>query len=94
MNENSSQTIKEITEDIEIKNSSVEENASETQNDQGLSYDQKDIPSADSSSSRRSNDLDDAGFTQEEFASLLGKYDKILLIQTHFFLFIRIDQSN
>ena len=33
------------------------------------------IPSADSSSSRRNNDLDNAGFTQEEFASLLGKYD-------------------
>ena len=33
------------------------------------------IPSADSSSSRKNTDFDNAGFTQEEFASLFGKYD-------------------
>ena len=75
MIENSSQTVKEISDDNETKNSSVVENTSETQNEEDLSFDKKDIPSADSSSSRRNKDLDNAGFTQEEFASLLGKYD-------------------
>ena len=51
MNEKSSNN-KEISEDKEIKNSTVEENTSESQNEQNLSYDQKDIPSADSSESR------------------------------------------
>ena len=69
MIENSSQTIKEI------ESTTVEKNNSETLKEEDLSFDPKDIPSADSSSSRRNSDLDTAGFTQEEFASLLGKYD-------------------
>ena len=75
MNENSSQTLKEISNNNKIKNSTVLESASEAPIKEDLSFDQNNIPSADSSSSRRNNDLDNAGFTQEEFASLLGKYD-------------------
>ena len=75
MNENSSQTIKELSEDQEIKNSSELENDSASQNEEDLSFEKSDIPSADSSSSRTNTDFDNAGFTQEEFASLLGKYD-------------------
>jgi len=75
MIENSSQTLKEISDDKEIESSNLEENTSETTKEENLSFDHKDIPSADSSSSRRNSDLDNAGFTQEEFASLLGKYD-------------------
>ena len=75
MIENSSQTVKEILEDKEIESSNVEENTSKITKEEDLSFDQKDIPSADSSSSRRNSDLENAGFTQEEFASLLGKYD-------------------
>ena len=75
MNENSSQTIKELSEDQEIKNSSELDNDTASQNEEDLSFEKSDIPSADSSSSRTNTDFDNAGFTQEEFASLLGKYD-------------------
>ena len=75
MNENSSQTIKELSADQEIKNSSELDNNSASQNEEDLSFEKSDIPSADSSSSRTNTDFDNAGFTQEEFASLLGKYD-------------------
>ena len=75
MIENSSQTVKEISDQEGIENSIIEENTSETPKEENLTYNAKDIPSADSSSSRRNSDLDTAGFTQEEFASLLGKYD-------------------
>ena len=75
MNENSSQTVKEILDDKGIENSTLEENNSQTPTEKDLSFDHKDIPSADSSSSRKKSDLETAGFTQEEFASLLGKYD-------------------
>lgn len=75
MIENSSQKVKEISDQEGIENSTLEENTSETPKEENLSFDEKDIPSADSSSSRRNSDLDTAGFTQEEFASLLGKYD-------------------
>ena len=75
MIENPSQTVKEISDQEGIENSTLEENTSETPKEENLSFDEKDIPSADSSSSRRNSDLDTAGFTQEEFASLLGKYD-------------------
>ncbi len=75
MNENSSQTIKELSEDQKIKNSSELNNDSASQNEEDLSFEKSDIPSADSSSSRTNTDFDNAGFTQEEFASLLGKYD-------------------
>ena len=75
MNENSSQTIKELSEDQEIKNASELDNDSASQNEEDLSLEKSDIPSADSSSSRTNADFDNAGFTQEEFASLLGKYD-------------------
>ena len=71
MNENSSQTIKELSEDKEIKNSSELDNDSLSQNEDNASYEKNDIPSADSSSSRTNADFDNAGFTQEEFASLL-----------------------
>ena len=75
MIENSSQKVKEISDQEGIENSTIEENTSETPKEENLTYNAKDIPSADSSSSRRNSDLDTAGFTQEEFASLLGKYD-------------------
>ena len=75
MIENPSQKVKEISDQEGIENSTLEENTSETPKEENLSFDEKDIPSADSSSSRRNSDLDTAGFTQEEFASLLGKYD-------------------
>ena len=45
MNENSSQTIKEISDDNETKNSSVVENTSETQNKEDLSFGLKQFPS-------------------------------------------------
>ena len=75
MIKNPSQIVKEISDEKEIENTTLEENTSETPKEEDLSFDHKDIPSADSSSSRRNSDLDTAGFTQEEFASLLGKYD-------------------
>ena len=53
MNENSSQTIQELSEDKEIKNSSELNNNSESQNHSHSSLEKEDIPSADSSSSRR-----------------------------------------
>jgi len=51
MNDNSSQTIKELSEDKEIKNSSELNNDSVSQNEEDLSFEKNDIPSADSSSS-------------------------------------------
>ncbi len=75
MIENSSQTVKEISDEKEIENSTPEANTTETLKEEDSSFDPTDIPSADSSSSRRNSDLDSAGFTQEDFASLLGKYD-------------------
>jgi len=55
MNENSSQTIKELSEDQEIKNSSELDNDAASQNKEDLSFEKSDIPSADSSSSRTTN---------------------------------------
>ena len=75
MNENSSPTIKELSEDKDINNSSNLDTDSVSQNEEDLSFEKNDVPSADSSSSRTNTDFDNAGFTQEEFASLLGKYD-------------------
>ena len=75
MIEDSSQTVKEISDENEIEGSTIEETTSKSRKEEDLSFDPKDIPSADSSSSRRNSDLDSAGFTQEDFASLLGKYD-------------------
>ena len=46
MNENSSQTIKELSEDKEIKNSSELDNGSASQNEGDLSLDNKDIKSS------------------------------------------------
>ena len=66
MIENSYQTIKELSEDKEIKNSSELDNYSKSQNEEDLSFEKDDIPSADSSSSRTNSDFDNAGFTQEE----------------------------
>ena len=74
MNENSSQTIKELSEEREVENSSELVSDSISQNEEDLSFEKNDIPTADSSSSRTNTDFDNAGFTQEEFASLLGKY--------------------
>ncbi len=68
MNDNSSQTIKELSEDKEIKNSSELTNNSVSQNEEDLSFEKNDIPSADSSSSRKNTDFDNAGVKQEEFA--------------------------
>ena len=44
MNENSSQTIKELSEDQEIKNSSELDNDSASQNEEDLSFEKSDIP--------------------------------------------------
>ena len=75
MNENSPETSTEIT--GEVSTLDVKEDETNPINNEitPLTYKDKDIPSADESSSRRNNDLENAGFTQEEFASLLGKYD-------------------
>ena len=73
MNENSSQTLKGPTGDLDTNNK--QENIDSKLNSEETSYEEKDIPSADSSSSRNSNDLENVGFTLDEFASLLGKYD-------------------
>ena len=58
MNENSSQTIKELSEDKEIKNLSELDDDSVSQNEEDLSFEKNDIPSADSSSSRTNADFD------------------------------------
>ena len=75
MNENSPETSTEST--GEVNTLDVKEDGTNSANTSSseLTYNDKDIPSADESSSRRNNDLENAGFTQEEFASLLGKYD-------------------
>jgi len=73
MNENSSQTLKGPTGDLDTNNK--QENIDSKLNSEETSYEEKDIPSADSSSSRKNNDLENVGFTLDEFASLLGKYD-------------------
>ena len=76
MNNDSSQTIKkELSEDKENNNLSELDNDSVRHNEEDLSIQMNEIPSADSSSSRVNADFENAGFTQEEFASLLGKYD-------------------
>ena len=75
MTENSSQTIKETNAEVKPEGGKSKEISSTNSEQVDTSYLEKDIPSADSSSSRRNNDLENAGFTQEEFASLLGKYD-------------------
>ena len=75
MTENSSQILKDINDDKGIKEAEVSKDSLMNAKEEDLSFNQKDIPSADSSSSRRNSDLENAGFTQEEFASLLGKYD-------------------
>ena len=62
MIENSSQTVKEVSDEKEIENSILEEKTSDTPKEEDLSFETKDIPSADSSSSRRNSDLDTAGF--------------------------------
>ena len=49
MNENSSQTIKELSADKEINNSSKLDADSVSQNEEDLSFEKNDIPSADSS---------------------------------------------
>ena len=63
MNENSSQTVKEISNDKEIQNTSEIKDSKDSQIKENLSFDEKNIPSADSSSSRKNDDLEKAGFT-------------------------------
>ena len=75
MNENSPKTSTETTGEVNTLDVKEDENNSKSNAIPELNYEDKDIPSADESSSRRNNDLENAGFTQEEFASLLGKYD-------------------
>ena len=75
MSENSSQTLKETSDDQNKIDANNLENNNSQSNINQLSYEEKDIPAADSSSSRNSKDSDNVGFTLEEFASLLGKYD-------------------
>ena len=75
MNENSPETSTESTGEVNTLDVKEDETNSASTLSSELTYKDKDIPSADESSSRRNNDLENAGFTQEEFASLLGKYD-------------------
>ncbi len=75
MSENSSQAIKDNADELKPIDRKDEELTSNNLDQTNLSYQEKDIPSADNSSSRNINDLENAGFTLEEFASLLGKYD-------------------
>ena len=75
MNENSSETSTESTGEVNTLDVKEDGTNSASTASSELTYKDKDIPSADESSSRRNNDLENAGFTQEEFASLLGKYD-------------------
>ena len=75
MNENSPETSTESTGEVNTLDVKEDETNSASTSSSELTYKDKDIPSADESSSRRNNDLENAGFTQEEFASLLGKYD-------------------
>ena len=75
MNENSSQSLKESAEALDNNNGTNLEDIDSKNNIEDSSYNEKDIPSADDSSSRKNNDLENVGFTQDEFASLLGKYD-------------------
>ena len=75
MNENSPETSTESTGEVNTLDLKEDEINRGTTLSPEVTYKDKDIPSADDSSSRRNNDLENAGFTQEEFASLLGKYD-------------------
>ena len=75
MNENSPETSTESTGKVNTLDVNEDGTNSASTSSSELTYNDKDIPSADESSSRRNNDLENAGFTQEEFASLLGKYD-------------------
>ena len=75
MNENSPETSTESTGEVNTLDVKEDETNSANTSSSELTYKDKDIPSADESYSRRNNDLENAGFTQEEFASLLGKYD-------------------
>tara|TARA_B100000073_G_scaffold346597_1_gene358380 strand:+ start:287 stop:1378 length:1092 start_codon:yes stop_codon:yes gene_type:complete len=75
MTENSSQTIKDTKDELDTNNSFPENSNPDANESADLSFDEKEVPSADFSSSRKNSDLENAGFTQEEFASLLGKYD-------------------
>ena len=75
MNENSPETSTESTGKVNTLDIKEDGTNSASTSSSELTYKDKDIPSADESSSRRNNDLENAGFTQEEFASLLGKYD-------------------
>ena len=75
MNENSPETSTESTGKVNTLDINEDGTNSGSTSSSELTYKDKDIPSADESSSRRNNDLENAGFTQEEFASLLGKYD-------------------
>ncbi len=75
MYENAPETSTESTGEVNTLDVKEDETNSASTSSSELTYKDKDIPSADESSSRRNNDLENAGFTQEEFASLLGKYD-------------------
>ena len=74
MNENSPKTSTESTGEVntlDVKEDQINPDSTSSPN---ITYKDTDIPSAETSS-RQTNDLENAGFTQEEFASLLGKYD-------------------
>tara|TARA_Y100001978_G_scaffold26347_1_gene22508 strand:- start:4708 stop:5796 length:1089 start_codon:yes stop_codon:yes gene_type:complete len=75
MTDSSPQTVKNTKNEINPSDATSEDIISSNNDQLDSSFSEKDIPSADSSSSRRNSDLENAGFTQEEFASLLGKYD-------------------
>ena len=75
MNENSPETSTEATGELNTLDVKEDETNPINAETPDITYKDKEIPPADGSSSRRNNDLENAGFTQEEFASLLGKYD-------------------
>ena len=71
MNENPSQALKQTSSELDNKDKKSHEDI----NNDEYQYDENAIPSADNSSSRDKNDLENVGFTLDEFDSLLGKYD-------------------
>jgi len=75
MNENSPEKSTETTGEVNTLDVKEDETNLVGTSSSELTYKDKDIPPAEEPSSRRNNDLENAGFTQEEFASLLGKYD-------------------
>ena len=90
MSENSESKIQEKSPETETStndeaistsvSAELEENSVNEQKEEDMP---KNIPAADNSSSRiNKSDLESAGFTLDEFASLLSKYDTTLSLAT------------